>query len=91
MFRDITIPLGDDMRLWNHIFWSFYGKGHEMLQPTRFGGDKNNSPILELFITSEHNLGSKKQIKYQNNVRNVFRDTKLPSENIMGHCDENYQ
>ena len=55
------------------------------------GWVKRNPPKLELFITSEHDLGPKKRIKYQNNVRNVFRDVKLPSENIMRHCDGKYQ
>ena len=75
MFRDIKIPLGNDMRLWNDLFWSFCGKGHEKPQPILYGWmGKMKYPMLELFITSEHNLGSKKRIKYQNNVRNVLRD-----------------
>ena len=41
--------------------------------------------ILELLSTSECDLKSKKWIKYQNNVTKVFRDIKLPLENIMGH------
>ena len=36
-------------------------------------------------MTSMCDFGSKKWIKYQNNVRNVFRDIKIPLENIMGH------
>ena len=36
-------------------------------------------------MTSECDLGAKKWIKYQNNVRNVFRDIKLPLGNDMGH------
>ena len=36
-------------------------------------------------MTSECGLGAKKWIKYQNNVRNVFRDIKLPLGNDMGH------
>ena len=39
-------------------------------------------------MTSECDLGAKKWIKYQNNVRNVFRDIKLPFGNDMRHWDD---
>ena len=88
----MKISLGNDMRHWNDLFWSFCGKGHEKLQLTQFRRvSRNNSPMLEVFITSEDHLGLKKLIKYQNNVRNVFKDAKLPSENIIGHFDGKYQ
>ena len=40
--------------------------------------------ILKLPISPECDSGSKKRIRYQNNVRNVLRDVKSLLENIMG-------
>ena len=49
MFRDIKIPLGNDMRPWNDLFWSFCGKGHEKPQTPQFGGGvKKNSHLVEI-------------------------------------------
>ena len=40
---------------------------------------------FEPFMSSECDSGAKKLMEFQNNVRNVLRDIKLPLENIMKH------
>ena len=60
----------------NHIFW---------LCALIRGLKGQNMPFFSLLLTSEVDFRSKKWIKYQNNVRNVFRNIKLPLGNDMGH------
>ena len=43
MFRDIKLPLGNDMRHWNDLFWSLWQKIQKKSLPTPFGGGKKKT------------------------------------------------
>ena len=58
----------------NHIFRSFSLIRAQRAKILRFGA------VHDIKVR----FGVEEVDKYQNNVRNVFRDIKLPLENIMG-------
>ena len=55
---------------------------------TVYGPKDQKHAIVAVRFASECDYESGKWIKYQNHVRNMFRDTKLPLANDMRHWND---